>query len=102
MNGASEVVQQFGQQGHKAGQFDVSAGIALLPEERLAVADFQNHRVQIWPTNGEFLLTFGKQGTGNKQFERPTDVARAPNGDLYVVGWGNHRIQVFAQTGPEQ
>ncbi len=102
MNGTSQVVQQFGQQGHKAGQFDVSTGIALLPEERLAVADFQNNRVQVWTANGEFLLTFGKQETGNKQCERPTDVARAPNGDLYVVDWGNHRIQVFEEREPEQ
>ncbi len=63
MNGASEVVQQFGQQGHKAGQFDVSAGIALLPVERptdvarapngdLYVVGWGNHRIQVFAQTG--------------------------------------------------
>ena len=63
MNGASEVVQQCGQQGHEAGQFDVSAGIALLPVERptdvarapnsdLYVVDWGKHRIQVFTQTG--------------------------------------------------
>jgi DNA-binding beta-propeller fold protein YncE/copper chaperone CopZ len=94
-----KLVRRFGKKGHKAGQFDVSSGIAFIDEKRLIAADFMNHRIQIWSTSGKFLRSFGNQGHEPGKFERPTDIAIAPDGNLYVVDWGNHRIQVFSLRG---
>ncbi len=63
MNGASEVVHRFGKKGSQADQFDVSAGIALLPFERpadvarapngdLYVVGWGNHRIQVFAQTG--------------------------------------------------
>lgn len=97
-----KLVRRFGKKGHKAGQFDVSSGIAFIAGKRLVAADFMNHRIQVWSTSGKFLKSFGKQGREHGEFERPTDVAVAPDGNLYVVDWGNNRIQVFSQGGETQ
>ncbi len=94
-----KLVRRFGKKGHKAGQFDVSSGIAFIDGKHLVAADFMNHRIQIWSTSGKFLKSFGKQGHEPGKFVRPTDVAVAPDGNLYVVDWGNHRIQVFSLGG---
>lgn len=121
-----KVVHQIGENGHDYGQFEVSSGIAFIPstspheksditgkselslskrekeipttwaDNQLAVADFMNHRIQIWTTEGEFIGDLGSQGSEFGQFERPTDVALSPKGELYVVDWGNNRIQVFS------
>ena len=91
------MLQNFGKNGQGPGEFDVSGGIALLTESRIAVADFMNHRVQFWSRDGEFLGDIGMQGSGDVEFERPVDVEVAPNGWLYVVDWGNNRLQVYAE-----
>lgn len=96
------LIKRLGKKGGKPGQFDVSAGIALLPGERLAIVDFMNHRIQLWTTEGKFLADHGAQGSGPGEFERPTDVALAPDGKLYVVDWGNDRLQVFSLEGKKR
>lgn len=93
---------RLGKKGHKPGQFEVSAGIAMLPENRLIVADFMNHRLQLWTTRGKPLGDFGVEGAQPGQFERPIDVALAPDGNLYVVDWGNNRVQVFSVEEPRE
>lgn len=60
--------------------------------ERVAVADFYNHRIIIW--NDLEDLTFGNEGNGPGQFHYPTQV-RFYNENLYVADAYNHRIQVF-------
>lgn len=59
------------------------------------VADFENHRIQVFDAGGAFLSVFGSQGKGPGEFERPTDLDIGPDGRLFVVDFGNNRIQVF-------
>lgn len=54
--------------------------------------------VQVFNTEGEFLLKFGSNGEGNGQFNAPTGVAVDVNGNIIVADWGNSRIQVSART----
>jgi DNA-binding beta-propeller fold protein YncE len=83
-------------EGSDEGQFNVATAVATGPEGRIYVADFYNHRIQIFSAEGEFLTAFGEQGDGEGQFERPVDVAVGDDGTLYVVDFGNDRIQVFS------
>lgn len=81
--------------GTEDGQFNVATSVTTGPDGRIYVADFYNHRIQVFSAEGTFLTTFGEQGDGEGQFERPVDVA-VDDGTLYVVDFGNDRIQVFA------
>lgn len=58
--------------------------------------------MQVFNTDGEFLLKFGSNGEGNGQFNAPTGVAVDGNGNIIVADWGNSRIQVCtrAAVGP--
>ncbi|MFB6249326.1 MAG: 6-bladed beta-propeller [Salinibacter sp.] len=78
------------------GTFNVATAVATGPGGRIYVADFFNHRIQVFSAAGDVLTAFGKQGTGEGHFERPVDVAVGDDGTLYVVDFGNDRIQVFA------
>ena len=81
--------------GARPGWFRVATGVASDAKERLYVADFENHRIQVFSSAGELLLVFGSRGAGRGQFERPTDLDVGPDGRIYVVDFGNDRIQVF-------
>ncbi|OUC09787.1 hypothetical protein RY27_00725 [Litorilinea aerophila] len=75
-------------------------GIAVY-NDRLYVADANNHRVQIFnianpsaPTYAGTLGVTGSSGSGNNRFQRPQGVA-ADAGFIYVADTENHRVQVF-------
>ena len=74
---------------------DAPSGVDVL-EDRLAVADFYNHRVA-YLVEGEDR-SFGTKGTGPGQFTYPTDVQFARD-RLYVADAYNHRVQVFDLDG---
>ncbi len=78
-----------------AGRFNVATAIAIGPDERVFVADFFNHRIQIFSGEGDFLSEFGTHGSGEGQFDRPADIAVDSEGLLYIADFGNDRIQVF-------
>lgn len=93
----------YGSSGSGDGQFsnpggidvNIYAGLSGL----LAVADTNNHRVQIFQlaeNSVTFLSTIGGYGSGDGQFNRPIDVAFSGN-TLYVVDQMNYRVQLFTR-----
>ena len=68
--------------------------------DRLYVAEIDNHRVQIYtnlsgtPTYERTIGTTGVAQTNNSGFNRPHGVEVA-NGRLYVGDWNNGRVQVY-------
>lgn len=60
--------------------------------DRIAVADFYNHRIIFWDEEGDY--SFGVEGSEAGQFHYPTQV-RFFDGKLFVADAYNHRIQVF-------
>ena len=81
--------------GSSPGSFRVATGVATDSAGHIYVADFENHRVQIFDDEGELLSVFGSQGGGVGEFERPSDIYVGPDGRIFVVDFGNDRIQVF-------
>ena len=73
-------------------------GIARLGND-IYVADTNNHRIQKYTYEGEFLVQWGSQGTGNGQFNQPVGVAVDSNGVVYVADRGNARVQIFDSVG---
>ena len=63
------------------------------------MSDQENHRVQVFSTEGRFLFSFGEKGTGHGRFNRPRGVTYDRDDNLLVVDRGNDRIQQFSKTG---
>lgn len=72
------------------GWFRVATGIAV-HGGRTYVADFLNHRVQIFTNRGRYL------GQVADSLQHPTDVTVSEHGTLYVVDVGTRRV---VQLGP--
>jgi sugar lactone lactonase YvrE len=104
----------YGSGGSASGAFSQPFGLALDPRagtNRFAVADTQNHRVQVFGfdplsgTNIAFQFQFGSMGGGSGQFRNPNGVAFGPDGKIFVadtgngVDAGNSRIQMFSDAG---
>ena len=85
-----------GTKGSKPLQFSSPTDITI-SNNKVYVADFGNHRIQVLHTF--FFSTFGKEGSGKGQFNHPQGIACDSTGNLYVANSDNHRIQVFTAEG---
>ena len=66
---------------------------------KLYVADWGNHRVQVLNSDLTLSTTFGKQGEGKGQFNSPCGITCDIAGSVYVTDRRNHRVQVFTAEG---
>ena len=71
-------------------------GIAILPNECIAVTETGNHCVAIFSKEGRLLFRFGGKGSDQGQFLGPKGIAVRLSKELVVVDSGNHRIQIFS------
>ena len=74
-------------------------GIAVSDAFEVFVADFGNHRVQVFDREGGFLRSWGGMGSGPDQLNNPIGLQLGPQGNVWVVDSGNERVQVFTQQG---
>lgn len=72
------LIMSWGEPGEGNGQFNLPHGIALGSNGLLYVADRQNHRVQVFTTEGEFVTAW----TG---LHRPSDIWIDAEGIVYVA-----------------
>jgi DNA-binding beta-propeller fold protein YncE len=79
--------------GRLKGWFRVATGVTVVGG-RVYVADFYNHRVQIFTREGRYL------GRIADSLELPTDLAVAEDGALYVVAFGAKRVVRLRLSGP--
>jgi sugar lactone lactonase YvrE len=87
-----------GGHGPEPGHFDQPMGIALDPAGRLLVADRNNHRIQVFGRDGDFIRAWGRMGAGPGEFKEPHDVA-ADKEFVYVADTWNQRVQGFDPDG---
>lgn len=91
-------VKRVGSQGVMPGQFQNPGGMAFHNGE-LFVTDSDNHRIQVFDRDLEFLRCFGREGNDSDCFKYPRDLTIDGNGDLYVTDMLNNRIQVLSKNG---
>ena len=97
------IIHEFGSWGSNPGEFIGMNGVAVDANGRIYVTDPGNARVQVFESDGSFVLQFGSSGSGGGQFTPPS----APNGiavnsaleRIYVSDPPGHRIQVFELDG---
>jgi len=81
--------------GTDSDHFNVPYDVDVAPNGDIYIADFMNHRVQIFNSKFNYVTTIGQSGTENGSFIYPASVHIVGN-RLYVADLGNHRIQVFS------
>jgi hypothetical protein len=87
------------EEGSGNGEFNCPSGITVLGSSaEVAVADCNNHRVQIFDSEGKYKRQFGTEGKEDGQFYIPIGLASDAHGNLLVVDSTN-RLQVFSPEG---
>ena len=79
-------------------QFDWANGAAVDANGTIYVSDGNNHRVQIFDRNRQYMGTLGvtrESGADNAHFNLPIDVEVDAAGNLYVADHYNCRVQKF-------
>ena len=68
-------------------------------EGRIYVADYKNHRVQIFDEHGTFIAKFGKQGQAGGELYYPWGIGITSKGNIVVGEVNNNRISIFDHKG---
>ena len=89
----------FGKGGSGEGMLNNPMGVAVTAKDEVVVADNQNHRVQVFDSNGTFLRSFGHKGENAGEFKNPTGIAINKDRNILVSEYYNHRVQIFSWEG---
>ena len=88
-----------GKQGSGEGMLNYPMGVAVTAKDEVVVADNQNHRVEVFDSNGTFLRSFGCEGKNAGEFKYPTGIAIDKDRKIIVSECNNHRVQIFSWEG---
>ena len=92
-------VLSFGKEGSSVEIFNFPWGVAVNAKDEIAVTDTNNHRVQIFNSDGNYLTSFGRKGNNAGDFNEPCGIAFHNNGNIFVAERFNHKIQIFSGEG---
>ena len=76
-------------------EFSWPLGVSVASDGSVYVADFSNHRVQKFTSEGVFVSRWGTEGAGDGYFRQARAVAVASDGSVYVADYSNNRVQKF-------
>ena len=93
-----ELIKCGGREGGKEGEFDVPRGLTLR-DNLVYVSDRNNHRIQVFDLDLNFVRSIGSRGSGRGEFDQPFDVKFDTAGNMYVADWANKRVQVMDSSG---
>jgi sugar lactone lactonase YvrE len=91
-------VTKWGSFGEGDGQFDGQNDVDFY-DGKVFVADYANHRVQIFDPHGKFIAKFGEGGESDGQFHKASALSMDSEGNLYIADQFNFRIQKFTNDG---
>ena len=92
-------VLSFGQLGSSVAMRCSPYGVAVNERDEIAVTDINNHRVQVFSSDGTYLRSFGRKGDKQGELNWPAGIAFEKNGCSIVVDKNNHRVQLFNEQG---
>ena len=91
-------VLSFGQKGSADGMLNGPWGVAVNGKDEIAVTEVNNHRIQVFSSNGTHLRSLGRKGDQQGEFNWPAGIA-FHNDNIIVVDGTNHRVQLFSGQG---
>ncbi len=94
-----EFILKWGRQGFGERQFYSPHGVAVDSSGNVYVAEWSNHRIQKFTSDGKFITMWGSNGSGEGQFNYPHGIAVDSSGNVYVTEVYTHRIQKFTSDG---
>ncbi|XP_020903826.1 E3 ubiquitin-protein ligase TRIM71 [Exaiptasia diaphana] len=95
-----KMMRTFGTEGTGGGEFNMPWAVAIDNDNGcFIITDCNNHRVQVFDFEGNFMFKFGTEGCDRGQFKNPRGVARFPNGQIVIADFNNHRVQIFNEDG---
>ena len=81
--------------GEGRGELKSPIGLAIDSSDRVYVSEWNNDRVSVFTSEGQFLTSFGRKGKGPGQFDSPHGLVVDSSGVVYVCDCSNSRLQVF-------
>ena len=88
-------MKSIGRKGQNFGEFNGVFAVAVdVRQRRILATDYNNHRVQVFDEQGNFLFLFGERGMADGQFQSPTGIGVGPGGEIIVCERLKGRIQV--------
>jgi hypothetical protein len=90
-------ISSLGKPGAQAGELRGPAGLAIDDSNRLWVADYSNHRIQIFESGTARVI--GSRGSEEGRFICPVGIAIQSDGSALVADKGNHRIVKITSSG---
>jgi sugar lactone lactonase YvrE len=91
-------VSMWGSFGKGNGRFDGHNDVDPF-NGRIYVADYANHRIQVFDTNGNYITKWGTYGEENGQIHKASALTVLPSGNIYLSDQFNYRIQEFTSNG---
>ncbi len=91
-------VNMWGSFGKGNGRFDGQNDVDPF-NGRVYVADYANHRIQVFDTKGNYITKWGTYGEENGQIHKASALTVAPSGNIYLSDQFNYRIQEFSSNG---
>jgi len=87
--------------GSGIGQFSEPADIAFDSNDNIYVADYDNSRIQVFTSSGEYSYSIGtgNNDSGENDINRPSSIAIDSNDNIYVTEFWGHRVHIFTAQG---
>ena len=95
---SGELMKCIDKKGRKEGEFDDPRGVTLY-DNQVYVCDRDNHRIQVFDLDLNFVRSIGSHGKGRGEFNAPLDVKFDTAGNMYVAELDNSRVQVLDTSG---
>ena len=86
------------QRSSKEGEFNDPCSVTI-HSSQVYVCERDNHRVQVFDLDLNFIGSIGSHGWGRGEFDHPEDVAFDIAGNMYVVEFSTDRVQVMDSSG---
>ena len=93
-----ELIKCIGRRGSKEGEFEDPRGVTLY-DNQVYVCDRDNHRIQVFDLDLNFVRSISSLGKGRGKFDEPFDVKFDTAGNMYVAELDNKRVQVMDTSG---
>ncbi|XP_070546883.1 tripartite motif-containing protein 2-like [Ptychodera flava] len=91
--------KSFCTEGSGLGQLNSPLCVAINSKDQVIVSDRDNHRIQVFESEGNALFAFGQKGDEEGSFVCPEGVSVDREDNVYVCDCYNNRVQKFDERG---